>query len=197
MAHGFGLAQGFIKKPSHALIFGLLMFGAGLFVSISNWRQLQNLPAQPTLIDITQAHEVYQSKTDAPLWVSLQNSKWDCDSLRSNSGKDEETEIIATDSNQSIIVLVNYSDSLTCEEIVQNNPIGYLTEMTERRIKIFTTSGKFNLSKYPEVDQYFDLCAYCGPTNSGIGVVIGAFVSVGGLLLYPLSRRRYNKRFSQ
>ena len=197
MAHGYGLAQEFAKNPSHALVFGLLMLGMGLFVSVSSWNELQNLPAQPKSIDITQAQEAYKSKTDEPLWVSLQNSRWDCESIKSTRGRNQETEIIATDSNQHIIVLVDFSDYLTCEEIIQNSPIGYLTQMSERRYNIFAESGEFNLSKYPRADQYFDLCAYCGRGNSGIGVVLGAFLSVGGLLLYPLSRREHNKKFSR
>jgi hypothetical protein len=197
MSYGYGLAQEFIKKPSHALVFGLIMLGVGLFVSISSWNELQNLPAQPKLIEITQAQDAYKSKSDEPLWVSLQNSKWDCETIKAIGGRNQETEIIATDFDQRIIVLVDFSDKLTCNEIIQNNPTGYLTQMSERRYKIFAESGEFNLSKYPKAEQFFDLCAYCGRGNAGIGVVLGVFLSIGGLSLYPLSRREHNKKFSR
>jgi hypothetical protein len=197
MPYGYGLAQEFTKKPSHALVFGLIMLGMGLFVSISSWNELQNLPDQPKLIDITKAQEAYKAKSDEPLWVSLQNSKWDCETIKSTGGKNQETEIIATDFDQRIIVLVDFSDKLTCDEVILNNPTGYLTQMSERRYKTFAGSGDFNLTKYPRADQFFDLCAYCGRGNSGIGVVLGVFLSIGGLSLYPLSRREHNKRFSR
>jgi len=197
MPYGYGLAQEFIKKPSHALIFGLIMLGMGLFVSINSWNELQSLPDQPQLIDITQSQEAYKLKSDEPLWVSLQNSNWDCETIKAIGGRNQETKIIATDFEQRIIVLVDFSDELTCKEIIQRNPTGYLTQMSERRHKIFAESGDFNLSKYPNAEQFFDLCAYCGRSNLGVGVVLGVFLSIGGLSLYPLSRREHNKKFSR
>ena len=189
-------AQGLIKNPSHALVFSLLTTVLDALISVTNWNLLRELPAQPEAIDILVLKDSYQARAERPFWVSLQNSKWDCNSIRSSSSvRNKKTEIIATSLDERIIVLVDFSDILTCDEIAQTSPVGFVTQMSERRYKLLIESGEFDLSRYKDSNQYFDLCAYCGRNNTIAGLIAGAIFTIVGLLFYPLYRRSYYNRY--
>jgi hypothetical protein len=138
---------------------------------------------------VARAAEVADSMSQ---YVALEDGVWHCDTIEYIRGVSStnrrriitrNTEIFFTNeaSLPQIVVLVTESGEKSCDDFQSNDLDGYLTRMgsgTQQDL-----ANEVRLAQFPGATDYLELCAYCGPENSAIGVGFGVFFALAGIAL--------------
>jgi hypothetical protein len=193
------LVSFFIRYPWAAGILGLIIALLFANLAIASFREAQRLPSAPQHVSISAAAALAPTSYDQRPWVEIEDGIVDCQNIRYHRiGDSERTEILVSDASKTIVIVVEYSDHLTCQRISQEHPIGLLSRMSDARYERLRELAEFDLSAYEGAVVFMDLCAFCGLGNSRAGVIVGAILAVLGLSLYPLCliehRKMYPKR---
>ncbi len=188
------LTRFFVRHPKVAGIFGLvfaLLFGA---LAIASLRDVNRMPSSPQSVSISDATALAASANGQQLWVRIEDALLDCDTLiYRRVGSNTRTDILVTDEPMTDVVVAEFSGRLTCEQLLQRDLSGMLSKMSDRRYQQFRKLNEFDLADYPSDAAFMDLCAYCGRSNSQLGVVVGAVLAVVSLSIYPLVLREHRK----
>jgi hypothetical protein len=178
-----GLLALMVRFPRLAGLFGLVVAGMFGFLGVSSWLSLKEFGDQPRQISLrTSGHEISEKRE----WVVVEDAKWDCSSMAPfGSGTDKRAEAIFTDESGKVLVVALLPDQVSCTELTASSPTGEIYRMSERHYEHLAGEGR--LDKYTSATTYLDMCTFCGPANSRIGVVLGLIFVPLGLALYPLS----------
>ena len=183
------------RFPKLGGLFGLLVAVAFGFLGIVHWNELQNMPASPERLALSEAVDRLRAGTD--LWVEIEWVAWDCDNLvHTGSGSDADTEIVFTDETRSVLGVAEWSARLTCEEIQDHIAAGVLRAMSDGLYECLPGRG-FDLAGYENADARLYLCTFCGRENSMVLVICAAVFVPLGLLMYPMcriARRHYQRK---
>ncbi len=118
-------------------------------------------------------------------FVSLSGYRLDCDSIRYTVGRDANnrtrtttraTNIVAESTDGSVLMKARLSGRLECEEIDTSVMSGYLSSLSIVDIRKLTAT-------YPQAQTFLLLCAYCGPENSKLGIIISSAMLLIGVAL--------------
>lgn len=174
--------QLFMRFPTLAGLFGLGVTGLFGVLGWSSWQNLQKFGDEPTPIALAAASETISAERQ---WVTVADAKWDCASVVPfGVGSDTRVEAIFTDETGTILVVALLSKAVPCAELMASPPTGEIYRMSEGRQAYLLRQGRF--AKHPKATAYLELCAFCGPANSQMGVILGLIFGPLGLGLYPL-----------
>jgi hypothetical protein len=190
------LVSFFIRYPKAAGIVGLVIALLFANLAIASFREAQRLPSAPEHVSISDAAGLAPDSYDQRPWVEIENGVVDCSNIHyGRVGDNDRTEVLVADENKTIVMVVEYSGHLTCQRILEENPVGMLSRMSEARYERFLELNEFNLSAYKDAVVFMDLCAFCGLGNSRAGVIVGAILTVLGLSLYPACLSAHKKAY--
>ena len=186
----------FIRYPLAAGIFGLAIAALFANLAIASYREAHRLPNAPERVSMAEAAALAPASYDQQPWVEIENGVVDCKSIRyQRVGNSNRTKIFVADESRTIVVVVEYSEQLTCQRIAQKHPTGLLSRMNEARYKRFLELKEFDLSTYQDATVFMDLCAFCSRGNSMAGVIVGGILAVIGLSLYPMCLIEHHKAY--
>ncbi len=177
----------FVKHPKLAGLVGVLFAVGATALGIVWWHDYAQMPDQPQSVTMVEAAAIADSKP----WVTIEDGVWNCQNIW-YMGSDR-TYAVLTNTSQTVVTVVLYSDKVSCNALQARQPRGILTRMAEKRYSV--ASREHDFSEYPDATAFLDLCGFCGADNSLGLVVMSGVAVVLGLLLYPLSLREYNKRY--
>ncbi|MCB0114869.1 MAG: hypothetical protein R2873_11380 [Caldilineaceae bacterium] len=174
------------------LILGGVLLALGLYVSAFLVPDVLKTAVGPQSFTLVQAAE---RAGDAPLYARIVDGAWDCETLRQVRGISatalrygsvrEETrysDVFFTDETRDVVVFVTLSGAVTCEDLGQQRPEGYLYAMNSDTQQDLTNEAR--LARYFMADTFLEFCGYCGRQNSLIGAIFGvAFVVLGSVML--------------
>lgn len=187
-------------NPKAIIIGGLaiiLFFGYIMAFLLADVIQNARPPKPMTLSDAA------SEAADEQIWVAIEDGVYDCDSITYVYGRSatnpqvreiRNTEIFRTDETGEIVLFVTLSGRQSCQEI-QNAPLkGYLTRMSAGQRQALT--NEVRLAKYINASAYLEICGYCGPANSWLGLAISSVALLIGLalLVVGLRLRRHQQR---
>jgi hypothetical protein len=130
-------------------------------------------------------------------YVALTDGAWNCDTITYLRGRSTSnravtttrfTEVFRTDETGAVVMLVSLSGEVGCDELPDGNVAGYLQRMSADREQ--DLRNEVRLARFIYATDYLQLCAYCGPTNSLIGVGFGLFFALVGVGLVILGWRK-------
>lgn len=166
----------------YPLILGLAMLALAAFIGFGSVRALYwdlTTPDNPELMTLDEAIE--RSRGKDWIWVELQDTDqlaWDCSSIvfwemTINSTTGQWMDVVATDPAQSVVIVVNFSDQLNCDELppVQSVMRGELEHLKGEEYDDSNFEGR--LDRYTQAEVYLDLCTNCDPNNRDIAIVAG------------------------
>jgi hypothetical protein len=178
-----GLLGLMVRFPILAGAIGLVVAGMFGMLGVLSWQSLQEYGDQPRHISLSTSG---QEITEQNEWVVIEDAKWDCSSMAPfGSGTDKRAEAMFTDESGKVLVVALLPEKVSCAELTASPPTGEIHRMSEYHHKHLTSEAR--LDKYTNATTYLDMCTYCGPTNSRLGVILGLIFVPLGLALYPLS----------
>jgi len=166
------------KLSSHSqrlkTIIGFCVAAVGIFISITFYNELREIPKDPEQISIENLADRMSTKDH--LWVSIPDGHWDCQNM-AFTGND----IFATllNKEQTVLVVVSFDEEKTCRELRGFQPSGRLAKPVDRQF--IYISNYIDFSKYDLAAPILNLCAYCGRLNSQLGIGAGVFFTLFGL----------------
>jgi hypothetical protein len=136
--------------------------------------------------------------TDESTYAKIEDGVWHCDTIKylrrpSSSNRlviiTASTEIFLTDESkpEQIVLLVSMSGEVTCSEFQEIAPEGYLTQMSRSKKQELT--NEVRLARFFDATDFMELCGYCGPDNSLIGLGFGVALALGGIVTIILGLR--------
>ncbi|HLY29141.1 MAG TPA: hypothetical protein VKQ72_22540 [Aggregatilineales bacterium] len=182
-----GLIELFARFPKLGGLIGLLIAGAFGVLGVGSWQQLREMPDQPALLTLSDAAE--QLHTHEQVWVQLSGVEWDCGNLVDETLLDgsHRTEVIFWDQASAVWGVALFSGQVRCRDLNSSKASGILTQMEAGFFDRLSQRG-FDLTRYQGEKVRLNLCTFCGPANSTLGVVIGIIFVPIGLAMYPMCK---------
>jgi hypothetical protein len=189
-----------MKNPAARLVVSVLLVGFFAYAAVKLWLDDVKTPDDPVPMALDEAVE--HSKEDS-LWVSLQDTEelyWDCNSIvywdvTVNTTTSSWMDIILIDPDESLVLVVDYSDQMSCEDLLASEPglSGELAHMDEETYDYKNYEGR--LEQYPSTAAFLHLCTFCDPNKSDTIIVISLVCMVGSVgmglsSLYPMLKKR-------
>lgn len=178
------------------LIIGIVVLLFGLYISAFMIPDTINSLSGPQSMTLSESRQIASTEWTYAL---IEDGTWDCDTLyavrglsarhgRYGSLKEETkfTEIFFTDNTQDVVMLVTLSGEQDCNDIVEQQPTGYLYSMDDGTKQELINDAR--LARYFDTDTFLEFCGYCGGSNSLIGAVFGIFFMVCGIALLIMYR---------
>lgn len=185
--HSFGAFL--VRYPRVAGLVGLVVACMFAVLGVLSWLSLQAFGDQPTPISLAVSGGMISEERQ---WVVVEDAHWDCSSMAPfGFGSDSRVEAMFTDEAGTVVVVAVLSPEVPCAELTASPPTGEIYRMSEHRYARLKDKGR--LDNYSNATTYLEMCAYCGPGNSRIGVALGLIFVPLGLAMYPLalfSKRR-------
>ena len=162
-----------------ALVLGAaLVVGFG-YLGVDAWRDYRSFQDAPRTISIRAAVD---ASTSSRQWVSLSDGAWRCDELLSHVPGG--AAFVPATADDGSIVVARFDHSIDCPSVTHAPMIGVLETMDADRARDLRSAG-LDLPAGARL-RTFDVCAFCGRSNSRLGVVVCAFFVLVGIFLYPL-----------
>ncbi|MCB8943357.1 MAG: hypothetical protein H6658_06355 [Ardenticatenaceae bacterium] len=171
----------------------LTWFGVGLilFCSYILYFLLQDVSSVPDDPQVMGLPTAVQQASDERMYVQLQGGQWDCDSITyvrtpraNNRSASTDTEVFLTSDDGSVVAFVRLSGEQTCADLNATTPQGYLTLLDSDKQQELT--NEVRLAKYIAATDYLELCGYCSPNNSRLGIIISSIMGLMGVGLIGL-----------
>lgn len=121
-------------------------------------------------------------------YVAITDGSWDCATISYLRGRSSTnravtvtrfTEVFRTDPTGAVVMLVQLSGEVGCAALPDGNLTGYLQQMSAGREQELRNDAR--LARFINATDYLELCDYCGPTNSLIGVGFGLVFALAGV----------------
>lgn len=145
----------------------------------------------PQVLNLSQAAETANAERT---YAELEDGTWDCATLTPVEGLSpshrrytvleenvKTTEIFYTDEAQDVVVFVTLSGEVSCDDLADEQPSGYLYTMSSDTRTELTRAAR--LSRYTDAEAYLEFCGYCGFDNSLIGSIFGVAFLLAGLAM--------------
>jgi len=155
-------------------IIGFCVASAGIFISITFYNELREIPKDPEQISIENLADRMSTKDH--LWVSIPDGQWDCQNMAFD-GRDTFAALL--NKAETVVVVVSFDAEKTCRELRGFQPSGRLAKPVGRQF--IYISNYIDFSKYDLATPVLNLCAYCGRLNSQLGIGAGIFFTLFGL----------------
>lgn len=162
-----------------ALSFAYLLF----FEVLPEYRSFPDQPLPMTASEAAQAAESGQE-----VWVSLTDLQWNCDPAAKRS------DLVFLNFPGGRRVVVSLPRKGACRDLPEP-PTGVLHPANPRRRSHLERNRGLKLSA--EDEPLMELCTYCGPENSRLGLLILPILILFGLFLGPLVRSRYRSGWNR
>jgi hypothetical protein len=161
------------SKPV-ARIIGIIVASLGIFIFITFYSELQEIPIEPERMSIENINPeiLHQDR----LWVRIRDGTWDCNNM---AYSESNTYAVLLNKDETFFIVASFDEEKTCEELGRTEPAGSLSKFVDR--EFLYTSNFVNFSKYGANVSFLHLCAYCGRENSKLGAVMGIVFMVLGL----------------
>lgn len=128
--------------------------------------------------------------TESNAYVTITDGEWLCDTLITLRGRSVNspnrsveitrfTEVFRSDDTGAVVLLVTLSGEESCDTLPTTPVSGYLQRMSPDREQALI--NEVRLARFINATDFLELCAYCGPDNSLIGVIFGFVFAVGGI----------------
>lgn len=153
----------------------------------------------PEYVAIAQAGD---SASSSAIYAEIEGGVWHCDTIEYIKGWSsssttagrrtivtKNTEIFLTDAENlpNVVMLVTESGEKSCEDFQKTTLDGHLKRMSSGTQQ--ELANEVRLAQFPGATTYLEMCSYCGPTNSAIGVGFGVVAVIGGGFLLSRGRR--------
>lgn len=153
-----------------------LFFGSAsiflLIFAFLNGRAIQNFPVEPTPLTVTAAVANYDPNKSA--FVRLQDLKLDCVNKIYSHG-----DIVpASNSTEDIFVVVEHNQAICGRSTFE--PVGTFSLLSAERYSYLSRQG-FAFGDVP-LEKVWSLCAYCGPANSFIGLILTVCLGIASVI---------------
>lgn len=155
-------------------ILGFCIASAGIFISITFYNELREIPQDPQQISIENLADRMSAQNH--LWVSIPDGQWDCQNMAFDGS---DTFAALLNKEQTVLVVVSFDVEKTCRELRGVQPSGRLAKPVDRQF--IYMSNYIDFSKYDLAAPVLNLCAYCGRLNSQMGIGAGIFFTLFGL----------------
>ncbi len=153
--------------------------------------RLRGGPEQMTL------PEVAAVASETRTYAALTGASWHCDSIayiEGLSGSDfsrsafvrkpgtRYTDIMITDETRSVAVMVTLSGKVTCDDLDDKQPSGF----------VYAVDGRLGGMNAParaiinDADTVLTMCGYCGVENARTGLIVGGAFALMGVGLFVL-----------
>ena len=162
-----------------AFVLGAAMVVGFGYLGIDAWRDYRSFEDAPRRISM---HAAVDASTTSRRWVSLSDGAWRCDELLTHVPGG--AAFVPASIDDGSIVVARFDHSIDCESVTRAPMTGVLETMDASRARDLRSAG-LDLPAGARL-RTFDVCAFCGRSNSGLGVVICAFFVLVGAFLYPL-----------
>jgi len=194
------LAHEIEKHPRIGIVVGALTTISCLVLAVYNWNEYKELNKPPIEMKVAEAFKVLNSGERKTL--KFTDAIPDCSkSIKTN--KEGFYEIPFSDEYSNILIVGEYSGTRECPPIPEQLTGVVAKHVLEDKPRYFSRlkeRSNFELESYKEDTGVLDVCIYCGPTNSLIGVVVCSAVALCGLLLIfwaPRMHKQYMERLSK
>ena len=181
----------FTRFPRAALLFGLIIAVIFGFLGITSALTSAKLPASPRSLTMAQVAALPVADAGRQEWVTITDAVFDCSSLRPL----DQTQVLLTDVSRTTLIVATYSGKISCSKTKEIGATGFLSRMNAARFQRFLELKQFDLFGYGSVENYFDLCGFCGRSNSEGLVALSAVLAVSALVLYPYYRVQHRKEY--
>jgi hypothetical protein len=186
----------FVRYPKVAGIFGFVLALLFTIPAVLSFQITQRLPNVPERVSISDVAALCPSPNQPQIWVEILDGISDCKSIRYKTvGSDERTQFLVADQNKTTVVVVEYSEHLTCDQILLKNPTGFLSRMDGGRYNQYIKTNEFDLRSYKDTSVFMEMCGFCSLKNSHEGVILGMVFVLIGLSFYPVFLIAHNKRY--
>lgn len=128
--------------------------------------------------------------TETDAYVTIPDGEWMCETityLRGPSGSNRlqtttrYTEVFRTDASGAVVVLAKLSGEVECPELLEMELSGYVQRMSAARQQELRNEAR--LARFFNATSFLEICGYCGPTNSLIGVLFGSGFALAGIVM--------------
>jgi hypothetical protein len=167
-----------VRKVLAVLVGAAFVVGAGWF-GLEAWRDYRafgDAPARSALLTAV------ESSTGGRRWVSVEVAPWRCGDMMENvPGGAAFVPATAPDGS---IVVARFDHEINCWSVVTRPLVGVIEPMKADRAADLRAAGL----ALPEGARLrtLEVCAFCGKSNSRLGVIMCAGLMIVGLLMYPL-----------
>lgn len=183
------------KNARYIVWFGSFLFLFGFVLMVLLGQSVLELMGGAQAMTIQEAVDVAH---DDATYARVGDIVWQCDSITHTRGlwgrdfrrrtypsdlRTGYTEVVATSADRRIAMLVTLSGELTCDDLTDDAHEGFLRSGVNFSGLNTRTNAYLN-----NADTALILCGYCGLENSAIGLGMGTFVTLSGLLLIYLGR---------
>ncbi len=165
---------------------GLILFCAYILYFLL--QDVNSVPSDPVQIGLQTA--VTQA-SDERIYVQIEGGQWDCDSIThvrtpriNNRPASTDTEAFLISNDGTVVTFVRLSNEQSCDDLNALTPEGYLTRLDADKQQELTNDVR--LAKYISATDYLELCSYCSPSNSWLGIIISSVMGLLGLGLIGL-----------
>jgi hypothetical protein len=173
-----------LQHPRLAGIAGLFIAVLFAILGISSLQEMSRLPAAPSELTTAQFAGALQSQDR--VWAIIQNPQWDCSTLvNTTTGEDTDTEIFIRDPENSVAILVTFTDPTECAALDPTQVTGVGYPISEKYKQILEQEGR--LAPVRDYKTLVALCTTCGRENSLWLIVLSGIFVVVGLAMYPLA----------
>jgi hypothetical protein len=162
-----------------ALIAGgaiVVVFG---YFGIEAWRDYRSFEDAPRHLTM---HAAVDASSNTRQWVSLRSGTWRCDALMTNVPGG--VAFVPATVDDGSIVVARFDHSIDCASVTAAPMTGVLETMDADRARDLRSAG-LDLPTGARL-RTFDVCAFCGRSNSRLGVIMCALFMLVGLSMYPL-----------
>jgi hypothetical protein len=161
-----------------------LVVGAGIVVvfgyfGIDAWRDYRSFEDAPRQLTM---HAAVDASESSRQWVSLAGGAWRCDALMTNVPGG--VAFIPATVDDGSIVVARFDHSIDCNSVTAAPMTGVLETMDADRARDLRSAG-LDLPIGARL-RTFDVCAFCGRSNSRLGVIMCTLFVLLGLMIYPL-----------
>lgn len=199
LTHDQIAARRYLKRWLPIMGIGLLL--VGLYLSVFLLPDTIETMSGPQTMSLAEAAVVAGTERT---YASIEGGAWDCETLKQVRGVSatslrygfgplitrEETrysEVFFTDNSREVVVFVTLAGEVTCDDLKQQWPIGYLYNMNEGTRRDLTNEAR--LARYFTTDTFLEFCGYCGQQNSLIGALFGVVFVISGVGMFVIGRR--------
>jgi hypothetical protein len=195
-----GQTNPFIRNPKYALILSLVVGGFCVYILFFLLLDIFSVPSDPNILSMSDAA---RQAGEERIYVAIADGVWDCESLYYITGPSATnrqrtttrfTEGFLTDPSGEILMHASMSGRKTCAELMSETTAGYLSLMDPDKQQELT--NEVRLAKYINADTYLELCGYCSPTNSWIGIIMSSMCLIAVFAFY-LMMRVANRRWRE
>ena len=176
------------------LIGGGLTFLFGVYLMVFLVPDVLATASGPERMTLARAGEI---ATEQSTYAVIEDAVWDCDTIvairgRSSSNRNtittRFTEAFITDgSSDEVVMLAQMSGEMSCLDLRETTPTGYLTRMSADRQQELTNDAR--LARFFNATTFLEFCGYCGQENSLIGAIFGVVITLVGIGIFIFGLR--------